>query len=412
MNYRQKLETADFPTSWLSGQAAWSQGGCGGVAETIRVSKELPGWLKHEEWRRLPFGAFAENVNVRVEPADAPDEVYVGLEHLDSGNLHIRRWGLGRDVIGTKLRFRKGDLIFGRRRAYQRKLAVAEMDGICSAHALVVRAKPEFVLPEFLPFLMMSDKFMNRAVEISVGSLSPTINWTTLKLQEFALPPLDQQRRIAGILWVADTTIQCFLHAAADIAAADLYLSKALFTKTGATHNNEIRLGDFIELISGQHIASEDYSDQPPGVPYITGPADFPNGVIKVSRYTNEPKVCCEKGDILVTCKGSGTGKLVIADGKYCISRQLMAVRARELDPLLLFKILSSFSEQLNLEAKGLIPGISRSDILEKQVSIPPKQEQEQWRVRFDLLNIVREQFLSHMTQIDRLNSTIISNFL
>lgn len=161
--------------------------------------------------RRLPFGAFAESINERVEPANAADEVYVGLDDLDSGSLHIRRWGKGSDVIGTKLRFRQGDLIFGRRRAYQRKLAVAEMDGICSAHALVVRAKPEFVLPEFLPFLMMSDKFMNRAVEISVGSLSPTINWTTLKLQEFDLPPLDQQRRIAEILWAVDEAIQRWL---------------------------------------------------------------------------------------------------------------------------------------------------------------------------------------------------------
>ena len=69
---------------------------------------------------------------------------------------------------------------------------------------MFVRAKPDGVLPEFLPFLMMSDRFMNRAVEISVGSLSPTINWTTLKLEEFALPPLDQQRRIAEILWAVD----------------------------------------------------------------------------------------------------------------------------------------------------------------------------------------------------------------
>ncbi|MBI4320152.1 MAG: restriction endonuclease subunit S [Chloroflexi bacterium] len=135
---------------------------------------------------------------------DLPDEIYVGLDDLDSGSLHIRRWGRGSDVIGTKLRFRKGDIVFGRRRAYQRKLAVAEMDGICSAHAMVVRAKPNVVLPEFLPFLMMSDRFMNRAVEISVGSLSPTINWSTLKLEEFDLPALDQQRRMAEILWAVD----------------------------------------------------------------------------------------------------------------------------------------------------------------------------------------------------------------
>lgn len=168
------------------------------------VANQQPAWLKRSEWKLLPFGAFAQNVNQRVEPAEAAGEIYVGLEHLDPESLHICRWGKGSDVIGTKLRFRKGDLIFGRRRAYQRKLAVAQMDGICSAHAMVVRAKPDLVLPEFLPFLIMSDKFMNRAMEISVGSLSPTINWTTLKNEEFNLPPLDQQRRIAEILWAVD----------------------------------------------------------------------------------------------------------------------------------------------------------------------------------------------------------------
>src|SRR5262249_11858175 len=157
---------------------------------------------------RLPFGAFAQSVNDRVEPSQVSDEIYVGLEHLDPEDLHIRHWGKGSDVIGTKLRFLKGDIIFGRRRAYQRKLAVAEFDGICSAHAMVVRARPDVVLPEFLPFLMMSDRFMNRAVEISVGSLSPTINWSTLKLEEFAIPPLDQQRRIADILWAVDEALK------------------------------------------------------------------------------------------------------------------------------------------------------------------------------------------------------------
>jgi type I restriction enzyme, S subunit len=73
---------------------------------------------------------------------------------------------------------------------------------------MVVRAIPDKALPEFLPFLMMSDRFMSRAVEISVGSLSPTINWTTLKPEEFALPPLDQQRRIAEILWAVDEVEQ------------------------------------------------------------------------------------------------------------------------------------------------------------------------------------------------------------
>ncbi len=75
-------------------------------------------------WKRLLFGAFAESIGERAEPKDAQEEIDVGLEHLDPQCLHIRPWGKGSDVTGTKLRFRKGDNIFGRRRAYQRKLAV------------------------------------------------------------------------------------------------------------------------------------------------------------------------------------------------------------------------------------------------------------------------------------------------
>ncbi len=194
----------------------------------------------------MAFGEFAVSVNERVEPSSAADEIYVGLDDLDSGCLHVRRWGKGSDVIGTKLRFRKGDIIFGRRRAYQRKLAVAEFDGICSAHAMVTRAKPKLVLPEFLPFLMMSDRFMKRAVEISVGSLSPTINWTTLKHEPFILPPLDQQRRIAEILWAVDANIQCWQgtsHAAGE-------MRRAVVTEFIAQYESKlVSLGDCLDEV-------------------------------------------------------------------------------------------------------------------------------------------------------------------
>jgi type I restriction enzyme S subunit len=184
-------------------------------------------------WKRVRFGDFVENIGERAEPKDAQEEIYVGLEHLDPKSLHLRRWGKGSDVTGTKLRFHKGDIIFGRRRAYQRKLAIAEFDGICSAHAMIVRGKPDMVLPEFLPFLMMSDRFMNRAVEISVGSLSPTINWTTLKLEEFDLPPLDQQRRIAEILWAVDEVVTKTFQAAEDAnTVVEAELNKFLYNSS------------------------------------------------------------------------------------------------------------------------------------------------------------------------------------
>ncbi len=145
--------------------------------------------LDKSDWKTYRFDEIAQNISERVDPNDTDLEVYVGLEHLDSESLHITRHGSPDDVNGTKLRFYKGDIIFGRRRAYQRKAGIATWDGFCSAHALVLRANPDVIHPDLFPFFIHSDLFMNRAVDISVGSLSPTINWGTLKHQEFLIPP-------------------------------------------------------------------------------------------------------------------------------------------------------------------------------------------------------------------------------
>jgi hypothetical protein len=97
--------------------------------------------------QRVKFGQLADCLNDRVDsPSQAGVDRYVGLEHLDPESLAIRRWGTPDDVQSTKLRFRPGDIIFGKRRAYQRKLAVADFEGICSAHAMVLRARPGVVL--------------------------------------------------------------------------------------------------------------------------------------------------------------------------------------------------------------------------------------------------------------------------
>ena len=162
---------------------------------------------------RVAFGDLVECVNDRIDnPAEAGVERYVGLEHLDPDSLTIRRWGTPADVSATKLRFSPGDIIFGRRRVYQRKLAVADFQGICSAHAMVLRAKPGVLEPMFLPFFMQSEIFMERAIAISVGSLSPTINWRTLARQEFILPPLHEQRRIAHALALVTEMIEKLRH--------------------------------------------------------------------------------------------------------------------------------------------------------------------------------------------------------
>ena len=151
-------------------------------------------------WQIVKFGEIAKNISKRVEPSETDLEVYVGLEHLDPQSLRITRRGVPADVKGQKLRVRPGQIIFGKRRAYQKKVAVADFEGICSAHAMVLEEVVGKIIPGLLPFFMQSDMFMDRAVAISEGSLSPTIKWKTLAIQEFTLPPIERQKEILEVL--------------------------------------------------------------------------------------------------------------------------------------------------------------------------------------------------------------------
>ena len=152
---------------------------------------------------KYPFDQIAINSTVKKKPIDADKEHYIGLEHLDSDCLIVSRWGAEVTPIGEKLLMQKGDILFGKRRAYQRKVGIAPFDGIFSAHGMVLRPKENVVIKEFFPFFIASDQFMERAVRISVGGLSPTINWRDLKEQEFELPSLEEQRILSEKLWAA-----------------------------------------------------------------------------------------------------------------------------------------------------------------------------------------------------------------
>lgn len=164
--------------------------------------------IDKSNWKLFRFDEICSSISEKVDPQNTDLDIYIGLEHLDKESLHIKRYGKRDDVKGAKLRCYPGDIIFGKRRAYQRKAAVVKFDGFCSAHAFVLRANSDNVDPNFFPIFLHSDLFMNRAIDISVGSLSPTINWGTLKKQEFLLPPKVQQEKIAELLWAMDEVIQ------------------------------------------------------------------------------------------------------------------------------------------------------------------------------------------------------------
>jgi len=135
-------------------------------------------------------------------------------------------------------------------------------------------------------------------------------------------------------------------------------------------------LGEGISLLSGHHVLAQNCNTEGRGKPYITGPADFPNGVIINTKFTEKPSTLCRQGDILVTVKGSGAGTIVLADSEYCISRQLMAIRVSGWDTGYVYESLRRDASLFGAAATGLIPGLSRGDILDKKLASPLLPEQ------------------------------------
>jgi len=167
--------------------------------------------IRINNWEKYKFEDLVENIREQVMPTPKDSEKYIGLEHLDSGSVHVKRWGTPIQLKGTKFSMKKGDLLFARRNAYLRRVAIAPHDGLFSAHGMIFRPKEKVILPSFLPFFLSSDMFWDRAIKISVGSLSPTINWGTLRHEEFKLPSLNDQKRIADLLWSVDSVEQNYI---------------------------------------------------------------------------------------------------------------------------------------------------------------------------------------------------------
>ena len=133
----------------------------------------------------------------------------VGLEHLIPGQVELTQWSEDSDNTFTK-GFKKGQMLFGRRRAYLKKAAVAPFDGICSGDITVIEAIPERILPELLPFAIQNDRLFDYAVEKSAGSLSPRVKWEHLRNYEFELPDLKQQRVLVDLLWAMNRTKKAY----------------------------------------------------------------------------------------------------------------------------------------------------------------------------------------------------------
>jgi type I restriction enzyme S subunit len=179
---------------------------------------------------------------------------FVGLDHIDPGDLRIRRWGdLATGSTFTSV-FRPGQVLFGKRRAYQRKVAVADFSGVCSGDIYVLVPRNAHLLPELLPFICQTEGFFEHAVGTSAGSLSPRTNWDSLASFEFALPPMDDQRRIADVLSGMGRLVDCYREGT--LAVAGLTQRFLLTEYQGACADAPMyKIGDVGEMKMGRQKA-------------------------------------------------------------------------------------------------------------------------------------------------------------
>lgn len=204
----------------------------------------------------------------------------VGLEHLIPEEITLTAWDEGGENTFSKM-FRKGNVLFGRRRAYLKKAAVAPFDGICSGDITVIEAKPDRILPELLPFIIQNDDLFDFAVGKSAGSLSPRVKWEHLKNYEFELPDMEKQKELAELLWAMDNTKKSYQKL---IAATDELVKSQFIEMFGDPMENPYDLmihplSEVSDIMSGITKGRKAKTDKLVRVPYLCT-ANVQNGFL------------------------------------------------------------------------------------------------------------------------------------
>lgn len=375
------------------------------------------------QWRTYKLGDIASNISERAEPKETKLAIYVGLEHLDPDCIHIKRRGHPSDVKGTKLRVYPGDIIFGKRRAYQRKAAIVDFDGICSAHAMVVRANPDVILPELLPFFMHSDVFMHRAVDVSEGSLSPTIKWKILAEQEFEIPPLDDQKRIADLLWSIDAALEkkkLLLKSILDSLLG--YINQSLSRDGSVKASPKKRLGDCLseKPMYGTSASAKAYASGSPRYVRITDIDDegrLNKSDIVSADLDSYDSYILREDDFLFARTGNTVGKTYLYkqnDG-FCIYAGYL-IRFRVDKNILLPEFLHAFTHsslyedfKKNTVKVGAQPNINSEEYQNMWVPVPSIIEQEKIAANVHKIKKVVQELRENIGVLKRIHLEIIN---
>ncbi|MDA0898855.1 MAG: restriction endonuclease subunit S [Bacteroidetes bacterium] len=268
-------------------------------------------FIDKSSWTVTKFGDVAIQQKVNVNREDTTLTKYVKGEHMSSEDIHLRSWGeLQDEYLGPAFirYFEKGDILYGSRRTYLKKVSIAPFQGITSNTTFVIKAIEEKFDKRLLPFLMLSDGFTEHSIMHSKGSVNPYINWKDLANYEFLLPPKDQQAELAELLWAVNNSFERNLELKNSLSNYfERMKNDSISGKFSSNSNNwkEYIFGTLGYSYGG--LTGKTKSDFGEGKPFINYMNVFSNAAVNPSQFdrvrigTNEKQNEIKLGDILFT---------------------------------------------------------------------------------------------------------------
>lgn len=267
-------------------------------------------------WTTVAFGDVVRQVKDKVDPEESGLERYVAGEHMDTDDLRIRRWGeIGDSYLGPAfhMRFKPGHVLYGSRRTYLRKVALADFEGITANTTYVLESKDaDVLLPELLPFIMQVESFHEHSKRESKGSVNPYVNFSDLAWYEVALPPMAEQWRISELLRSAANLRETLL--CAKLSAETLLRSAVdAAAEKAADSQSMLSLADLVSqdrpICYGILMPGNGFEG---GVPVVKV-KDYPDGEVVVDGLLLTDPVIDEDykrsrlrtGDLLISIRGT-----------------------------------------------------------------------------------------------------------
>ena len=354
---------------------------------------------------------------------DAEGLPIVGLEHLLPGEITLTQWSDDTDTTFTK-GFKKGQMLFGRRRAYLKKAAVAPFDGICSGDITVIEAIPEKLSPDLLPFIIQNDRLFDIAVKKSAGSLSPRVKWEHLKNYDFELPELPEQDCLVKLLWAMTRTKKAYQ----DLIKRTDELVKSQFIEmfgdlTENTKGYDLRPLSELILIErgGSPRPISDYvteaengvnwikiGDAEEGSIYITRTKEKikPEGA-KKSRYV-------QPGDFLLSNSMSfGRPYILTIDGYIHDGWLVLRDEHERFDKMFLYALLSSgyaSSEFESMAAGSVVKNLNKELVGRLRVPVPSIDEQKRYAEFLEQSDKSKFELKQAIDRIDEMISALMKD--